>query len=250
MVDGGGSAPQHSATWLAAKPFVNAGSAATIGITLFSPIDVLKTRLQIAGGGNPFTYAATIVRTEGISSLYAGLSAHYLRAWTYQTARLGAYRSIVDWMQQRTEGKPVPLLGKAFAGLSAGAIGAYIGCPAELAIIRMQSDMMLPADQRRNYNGVGDALYRVVRTEGIGALWTGSYPTVIRAMALNVGSLASYDQCKEAVDTVVGTPNSRTGIAVGSFVSGAPAPPPCLSTTSHPRSHRARRALGGGRTTV
>jgi solute carrier family 25 oxoglutarate transporter 11 len=202
-----------------AKPFVNGGTAATIGITLFNPIDVIKTRLQIAGGGSPFAMGAKMVRTEGFLSLYSGLSAQYLRAWTYQTARLGAYRSLVDLMQP-APGTPTPLWQKAVAGLSAGAFGAVVGNPAELAIIRMQSDKTLPEASRRNYTGVTDALSRTVRTEGFLALWTGSGPTIIRAMALNCGALASYDQCKEAIDGMVGQSGSRMGIAGGSLISG------------------------------
>lgn len=205
--------------WPAAKPFVNGGTAATIGITLFNPIDVIKTRLQIAGGGSPFAMGARMVRTEGFSSLYAGLSAQYLRAWTYQTARLGAYRSLVDMMQP-APGQVTPLWQKALAGLTAGAFGAVIGNPAELSIIRMQADSTLPEAQRRNYKGIGDALYRVVRAEGVLGLWTGSGPTIVRAMALNCGALASYDQSKEMVDDMVGQKNSRVGIASASTISG------------------------------
>lgn len=206
--------------WVVAKPFVNGGLAATIGITLFNPVDVMKTRIQIAGGGSPFRMAAEMVRTEGFMSLYAGLSAQYLRAWTYQTARLGAYRSLVDAMQPEP-GTPPPLTHKAFAGLAAGAFGALIGNPAELAIVRMQSDKTLPEELRRNYRHVGDALVRVVRSEGVLALWTGSSPTILRAMALNCGALASYDQTKELVDNAVGQRNSRVGVGVASLLSGA-----------------------------
>ncbi|KAG8460332.1 hypothetical protein KFE25_011823 [Diacronema lutheri] len=207
------------AWWWAAKPFINGGTVATIGITFFNPIDVIKTRLQIAGGGSPFAMGARMVRTEGFTSLYAGISAQYLRAWTYQTARLGAYRSLVDVMQP-APGQPTPLWQKAMAGLTAGAFGAVIGNPAELSIIRMQSDAALPEAQRRNYKGIGDALYRVIRTEGILALWTGSGPTIVRAMALNCGALASYDQAKEAIDELVGQKDSRVGIAGASLLSG------------------------------
>jgi hypothetical protein len=64
----------------------------------------------------------------------------------------------------------------------------------------MQADTTLPADQRRNYKGVGDALARIVREEGAGGLFTGAGPTVVRAMALNMGMLASNDQAKEIIE--------------------------------------------------
>ena len=36
--------------------------------------------------------------------------------------------------------------------------------------------------------------YRIVKEEGVGGLFTGAGPTVVRAMALNMGMLASNDQ--------------------------------------------------------
>lgn len=69
-----------------------------------------------------------------------------------------------------------------------------MGSPADLSLIRMQSDSTLPAAQRRNYKGVGDALTRIVKDEGAIGLFRGAGPTVTRAMALNMGMLASNDQ--------------------------------------------------------
>lgn len=54
----------------------------------------------------------------------------------------------------------IPLYQKAFAGLAAGGLGALVGTPADLALIRMQADNTLPVEQRRNYKGVGDALLK------------------------------------------------------------------------------------------
>ena len=42
--------------------------------------------------------------------------------------------------------------------------------------------------------GVNDALARIVKDEGFIGLFRGAGPTVLRAMALNMGMLASNDQ--------------------------------------------------------
>jgi len=72
-----------------------------------------------------------------------------------------------------------------------------VGSPADLSLIRMQSDSLLPLERRRNYKSVFDALTRILKDEGAGGLFTGVGPTVVRAMALNMGMLASNDQFKE-----------------------------------------------------
>ena len=84
-------------------------------------------------------------------------------------------------------------------GMTAGACGAFVGTPAEVALIRMTSDGNLPADQRRNYKSVFDALIRIFREEGITALWRGAIPTMGRAMVVNAAQLASYSQAKQGI---------------------------------------------------
>ena len=63
----------------------------------------------------------------------------------------------------------------------------------------MTSDGNLPADQRRNYKNVFDALARIVREEGLFTLWRGAIPTMGRAMVVNAAQLASYSQAKQAI---------------------------------------------------
>lgn len=82
---------------------------------------------------------------------------------------------------------------RAIASLTAGGIGSVIGNPADLSLIRIQSDNTLPEAQRRNYKGVFDAFSRTVKEEGVMTLWRGCLPTVYRAMALNLGMLGPYD---------------------------------------------------------
>ena len=55
-------------------------------------------------------------------------------------------------------GKNIPLWQKAACGLTAGGLGALVGTPADLTLIRMQADTTLPPEQRRNYKGVVDAM--------------------------------------------------------------------------------------------
>ncbi len=71
--------------------------------------------------------------------------------------------------------------------------------PLQVALIRMTSDGNLPADQRRNYKSVFDALFRIVREEGLFTLWRGAIPTMGRAMVVNAAQLASYSQAKQGL---------------------------------------------------
>lgn len=93
----------------------------------------------------------------------------------------------------------MPLSSKITAGLISGAVGAAIGNPADVAMVRMQADGRLPPASRRNYTSVVDAITRMSKQEGITSLWRGSSLTINRAMLVTASQLATYDQVKEAI---------------------------------------------------
>ena len=78
-------------------------------------------------------------------------------------------------------------------------MGALVGTPAEVSLIRMTSDGRLPAAERRGYKNVFDALIRISREEGLLTLWRGCVPTIGRAMVVNAAQLASYSQAKQVL---------------------------------------------------
>lgn len=161
---------------------------------------------------------AAIIKNEGIGSLYKGLSAGLLRQATYTTARMGIFNNISAALKDLNQGKPLPLWQKAVAGLAAGGLGAFVGNPADLTLLRMQADSTLPPEQRRNYKGIADAFTRIVREDGIVGLFRGATPTIVRAMALNMGMLASNDQAKEALEAA-GVPKTPATLG-GAFIAG------------------------------
>lgn len=130
--------------------------------------------------------------------MYSGLSAGLFRQLTYTTTRLGVYNVAMATLTP-SDGSPLPFAKKAAAGMIAGACGAVVGTPAEVALVRMTADGRLPLAERRGYSSVFDALGRVVREEGVMTLWRGTLPTVGRAAVLNVAQLSTYSQAKEAI---------------------------------------------------
>uniref|UniRef100_W8BM21 Mitochondrial 2-oxoglutarate/malate carrier protein n=1 Tax=Ceratitis capitata TaxID=7213 RepID=W8BM21_CERCA len=179
------------------------GGLAGMGATcIVQPLDLVKTRMQISGAGggkkeyrNSFHCIQTVVKNEGPLGLYRGIGAALLRQATYTTGRLGVYTYLVDIFQTKFQRSPGVVDSMAM-GVIAGACGAFIGTPAEVALIRMASDGRLPPAERRNYTNVVNALTRIVREEGVTALWRGSIPTMGRAMVVNMTQLASYSQFK------------------------------------------------------
>jgi solute carrier family 25 oxoglutarate transporter 11 len=120
-----------------------------------------------------------------------------MRQVIYGTARMGLYFNITEHFKQQNGGGNPTFAQKTIASFAAGAIGSFIGNPADLALVRFQADTTLPPEERRNYKNVFDALGRIVKEEGITNLWRGALPTMTRAISLNVAMLVSYDTVKE-----------------------------------------------------
>ena len=80
---------------------LNVKSIIVDGLTYYDKVQKLCFQLQVmklsAGTARPssFTVLASVVRNEGFTTLYNGLSAGLLRQATYTTTRLGNNRQIV-----------------------------------------------------------------------------------------------------------------------------------------------------------
>ncbi len=195
----------HTPFVRAALPFVNGGLSGMVATTVIQPVDMIKVRIQLAGEGvaggpkpTPLSVTREILASGKAMDLYTGLSAGLLRQAVYTTARLGFFDTFMTRLTERARerGRAIGFGDRATAGLAAGGLAAMIGNPADLALIRMQSDGLKPLAERKNYRSVIDALGSIARSEGVAALWAGAAPTVVRAMALNFGQLAFFSEAK------------------------------------------------------
>ncbi|KAF7817021.1 mitochondrial uncoupling protein 5-like [Senna tora] len=202
------------------KGFVEGGIASIVAGCTTHPLDLIKVRMQLQAlafhsqfpataappttilglqrRAGPISVGVRIVQSEGVAALFSGVSATVLRQTLYSTTRMGLYDVLKHKWADPDAGN-MPLIRKIAAGLIAGGIGAAIGNPADVAMVRMQADGRLPAAQRRGYKGVFDAIMRMSSEEGIASLWRGSALTVNRAMIVTASQLASYDQFKEMI---------------------------------------------------
>lgn len=199
--------------------------AGMMATCVIQPVDLVKVRLQVRGEQghknlSPFDVAREIRADAGVRGFYRGLDSALFRQATYTTARFGIYLNVSQYFQNNLkEGQKTISFGqRCIASLLAGGLGAVVGTPADLALIRMQTDKTLPVDQRSNYKNVVDVFVRICREEGPGALFKGVQPTMVRAMALNFGMLGPYDQAKDFLSKHLGN-NQGTNLA-SSAVAG------------------------------
>ena len=182
-------------------PFWFGGSASCFAATVTHPLDLVKVRLQTRAPDGPkgmFNTFLHILRHDGFRGLYSGLSASLLRQLTYSTTRFGVYETVKPQIlptdQNISNGQQQPSLPTLLALASvSGFLGGLAGNPADVIMVRMQSDLALPAQQRRNYSNAIHGLLRMTREEGWGSLWKGVEPNSMRAVLMTASQLASYD---------------------------------------------------------
>jgi len=97
-----------------------------------------------------------IIKSDGITGLWTGLSAGILRQCSYTTVRLGVYRQLEQNYSPKTFGEKLALGG------TAGFVGSLFGNPAEVALIRMCADGNKPKNEQRGYTSVSNALIRIM----------------------------------------------------------------------------------------
>ncbi|XP_017040120.1 mitochondrial dicarboxylate carrier [Drosophila ficusphila] len=168
------------------------GGLASVGAAMVThPLDLIKVTLQTQQGHlSVAQLIPKLAREQGILVFYNGLSASMLRQMTYSTARFGVYEAGKDYVKTDTFAGKVALAG------ASGLVGGIVGTPADMVNVRMQNDVKLPPEQRRNYKNAFDGLFRVYRQEGFARLFSGATTATARGILMTIGQIAFYDQTK------------------------------------------------------
>merc|ERR1719419_2246577 len=141
---------------------------------IVQPFDLMKSRLQVYGEGSsamrkgPIQLFIEIKQKEGIRAFYNGLSAGLARQLTYTAGRMGAFDSLNSLYQEKFESTPnLPV--KMAIGSIAGAVGAVLGTPTEVALIRMT----VAGKSSGTKPNIFKLWAEILRKEGIKGLYAG-----------------------------------------------------------------------------
>lgn len=236
---------------------IAAGSlAAGFTACLFSPLECVKTRLQVQDQpGWPRLYCrgflAALMKIhaeDGIVLLWShGFFGFVARDLCYSGLRIGLYPTVRAALSGGVDKAEVKLSEKIVAGAFTGAIGAAIANPLDVVRVRMSCEGGVVNAQGRLTTGmrVGEiprwttslhCLRDCAKREGVlVGLWRGVGATVARAALLSSGNLASYDQAKTIL-VHYGWEDSSRLHAVCAIVSGLVATAMC--NPADVRAHR------------
>mmetsp|Transcript_23575 Transcript_23575/g.48809 ORF Transcript_23575/g.48809 Transcript_23575/m.48809 type:complete len:441 (+) Transcript_23575:197-1519(+) len=165
----------------------------------------------------PFGTAKRIVTREGFTALYKGLTA----VWTGIVPKMAIRFVSFEWYREHLGSLVGTYGGESnqqrslppgqytrpvtfFAGLASGLTEAVmVVTPAEVCKIRMQSQynsMIDPAQlKHRKYTNVAQTAMVIVREEGLGALYKGVVPTMMRQGCNQAVNFTTYNWFKDTV---------------------------------------------------
>ncbi|KAG9154196.1 hypothetical protein Leryth_000665 [Lithospermum erythrorhizon] len=167
-----------------------------VAITLASPTDLVKVRLQTEGKtpfGVPKRYLGamdayyTIAKQEGLAALWTGLGPNIARNATINAAELASYDHVKEAIL-RIPGFTDGALTHLFAGFGAGFFAVCIGSPLDVKS-RMMGDSI--------YKNTFDCFLRTLKSEGPGAFYKGFLPNFTRLGIWNVIMFSTLEQVKQ-----------------------------------------------------
>jgi solute carrier family 25 2-oxodicarboxylate transporter 21 len=204
-------------------PFVYtfmAGAIAGVSeILVMYPLDVVKTRVQLqtAGATGADAYSGMldcfqkIVRNEGFSRLYRGITAPILMEAPKRATKFAANDKWGKFYRDAFGQVKMTQSLSVLTGASAGATEAFIVVPFELVKIRLQDKA-----SASKYNGMVDVVIKTVRNEGILAMYNGLESTLWRHIFWNAG----YFGCIFQVKGLLPKADTKTGQTVNDIVAG------------------------------
>ncbi|KAL3876149.1 hypothetical protein ACJMK2_034021 [Sinanodonta woodiana] len=165
-----------------------AGAAGSvIAMTVFYPLDTARTILQVDDkrrAKHSPVVMFEIACDEGFSALYRGLFpvitslciSNFVYFYTYNTLKAVVLGTL---------GKPDPFKDLTFAFI-AGVVNVLVTTPLWVANTRLklQGAKFETESYRKGqskYSGMIDALLKIIQSEGLGALWNGTKPSLLLA---------------------------------------------------------------------
>lgn len=159
--------------------------AGLVNTLILSPLDVVKTRLQVQGSASfaaatkyngLFHALKCMLKEEGLRSYYRGLSASLWAFVPNWAIYWYAYESFKRAYTPPGENS-TPLI-HVFSALSAGGITAVTTAPFWTLKSRLQIDIN-SAPTGRKYRSVPHGFRKIIREEGVAALYKGLTPTLL-----------------------------------------------------------------------
>ncbi|XP_068560568.1 peroxisomal membrane protein PMP34 [Cebidichthys violaceus] len=164
---------------------VSGAMGSVTAMTVFFPLDTARLRLQVDESRKAKStpaILAEIIKEEGLSALYRGwfpvicslCCSNFVYFYCFHSLKAGCLK-----------GKQSTPSTDLLIGIAAGVVNVLLTTPLWVVNTRLklQGSKFRNADIRpTNYSGILDAFAQIIRGEGVGALWNGTFPSLLLVM--------------------------------------------------------------------
>ncbi|KAF7428859.1 hypothetical protein PC9H_008091 [Pleurotus ostreatus] len=188
------------------------GAGTTEAIAVVTPMEVVKIRLQAQQHSladpleapryrNAGHAVYTIVREEGISALYRGVSLTALRQATNQGANFTAYQEIKKLAHRlQPDLADLPSYQHMVIGLISGAMGPFSNAPIDTIKTRLQKATALPGQTA--FQRIAAIAGDMWKQEGVKSFYKGITPRVLRVAPGQAIVFAVYERVSNIMEAV------------------------------------------------
>ncbi|KAK6543830.1 hypothetical protein TWF694_000558 [Orbilia ellipsospora] len=180
-------------------------AGATEAVAVVTPMEVVKIRLQaqqhsladpldVPKYRNAAHCAFTVLKEEGVSALWRGVSLTALRQATNQAANFTAYTQMKQYALKYQGVEELPSYQHLCLGLVSGAMGPFSNAPIDTIKTRLQKSAAEPGVSawRRITSIAGD----MWRHEGVSAFYKGITPRVMRVAPGQAVTFMVYERIR------------------------------------------------------
>jgi len=160
-------------------------TGATAGATesfVVVPFELVKIRLQDKASAGKYNGMVDVVRkivaAEGPLAMYNGLESTMWRHVTWNAGYFGVIHQ-VKAMMPKAENKQAQMVNDLVAGSIGGTVGTMLNTPFDVVKSRIQNTPRVPGVTPK-YNWTLPSVAIVAKEEGLGALYKGFIPKVLR----------------------------------------------------------------------
>ncbi|XP_041813445.1 peroxisomal membrane protein PMP34 [Chelmon rostratus] len=161
---------------------VSGAVGSVTAMTVFFPLDTARLRLQVDENRKARStpaILAEIVKEEGLLAPYRGwfpvicslCCSNFVYFYCFHSLKASVLR-----------GRQSSHSADLIIGIAAGVVNVLVTTPLWVVNTRLklQGSKFRSADVRpTNYSGIWDAFVQIVRDEGVGALWNGTFPSLL-----------------------------------------------------------------------
>lgn len=168
--------------------FICGGAAGVFASVVSFPFDVIRTRLVAQGKDKVYSSTShavkEIIRKEGRRGLYRGLVPLLIQMAPNSGIQFATYTGLTKLTSVK-EGEKPTLENSLFIGAVAGVVAKAAVYPLDLSKKRLQvigfEEGRLGFGQNFSTSGLFDCISKIVKTEGVIALYKGLWPSTIKA---------------------------------------------------------------------